>query len=74
MNPKKINTKNCYFNDITKIKDFDFDNILIDKKSHENVLNYKIPCKTLISAKPTLHIRFNKKMDLLEFITELDIL
>ena len=58
---KEINIKNCYFNGITKTKDFDFDNILIHKKSRENILVYKISCETLISAKPTLHIRFNKK-------------
>ena len=35
---KKIDIKNwaCYyFNDIIKIKDIDFDNILLDKKSYE---------------------------------------
>ena len=27
-----------YFNDIIRIDGFDFDNILIDKKSYENIL------------------------------------
>ena len=37
---KKVRIKNCtcsYFDDITKLEDFDLDNILIGKKSHENV-------------------------------------
>ena len=36
INSKKINTKNhtCYyFDEIIKIEDFDFDNILLDEKS-----------------------------------------
>ena len=39
------NIKNCtccYFGDIIKIEDFDFDNILLDEKSHENILIYDI--------------------------------
>ena len=38
---KEINIKNftCYyFDDIIKIEDFDFDNILLDEKSHKNIL------------------------------------
>ena len=59
---KEINTKNCmcyYFNDIIKFEDFHLDNILIDKKSYENILVFNISYKTLIGAKP-LRIRFNK--------------
>ena len=41
------------------LEDFDFDNILIDEKSHENILIYDISYKTLIDPKP-LHIRFAK--------------
>ena len=44
-----------YFDDIIKIEDFDFDNLLLDEKSYENVMIYNISFKTLISAKP-LHI------------------
>ena len=47
-----------YFNDIIKIQDFDLDNILIDEKSHENILVYNILYKNLIDSKPLL-IRFN---------------
>ena len=32
----------CYFNDIIEIEDFDFDNILKDEKSYENILVYNI--------------------------------
>ena len=38
---------------------FDFNNILIDEKSHENVLIYDIAYKNLIGPKP-LGIRFDK--------------
>ena len=31
-----------YFNDIIEIEDFDFDNILKDKKSYKNILVYNI--------------------------------
>ena len=41
-----------------EIKDFDLDNILIDEKSHENILIYNISYKTLIDPKP-LGIRFD---------------
>ena len=59
---KKVNIKNrtCYyFDDIIKLEDFDLDNILIDEKSHENILIYDISYKTLIGSKP-LRIRFDK--------------
>ena len=59
---KKIRIKNrtCYyFNDIIKLEDFDIDIILIDGKSHENILIYDISYKTLIGPK-SLRIRFNK--------------
>ena len=57
---KEINIKNrtCYyFHDVIKMEDFDVDHLLTDKKSYENVLAYKIPYKSLISAKP-LCIKF----------------
>ena len=59
---KKARIKNLtcyYFDDIIELKDFDFDNILIDKKSHENILIYSILYKNLIGPKP-LRIRFDK--------------
>ena len=58
----EIDIKNhtCYhFNDIIKIEDFDLDNILIDQKLYENILDYNISCKSLISAK-SLRIRLDK--------------
>ena len=59
---KEVRIKNhtrYYFNDIIKLGDIDLDNILIDKKSYENILIYDISYKTLIDPKP-LHIRFFK--------------
>ena len=59
---KKVCIKNCmfyYFNDIIKLEDFDIDNMLIDEKSHGNILIFDILYKTLICSKPLL-IRFNK--------------
>ena len=59
---KEIDIKNrtCYyFDDISKVKDFDLDNILIDKKSYENILVYNISYKSLIDSTP-LRIRFDK--------------
>ena len=59
---KKVRIKNraCYyFDDITKLEDFDLHNTLIDEKSHENILIYDISYKTLIGSKP-LRIRFDK--------------
>ena len=59
---KKVYIKNLlcyYFVDTVEIKDFVFDNVLIDEKSHENILVYGISYKTLIGPKP-LQIRFNK--------------
>ena len=48
-----------YFDDIIKNEDLDFDIILFDKKSYENILNYDISYKTLLDSK-LLRIRFNK--------------
>ena len=48
---KKVCSKNVtgyYFNDIIKLEYFDLDNILIDKKSHENILVCETSYKTLI--------------------------
>ena len=42
-----------------RLEDFNLDNILIDKKSYENILIYDISYKTLIGLKP-LRIRFDK--------------
>ena len=41
---KKVHIKNCmyYFNHIIKSESFYFDNILIDERSHENILIYNI--------------------------------
>ena len=60
-----------YFDEIIKIKVFEIDNILINEESYESFLVYNISPKCLI-AKP-LHIRFDKKDDLLQFMMKLDI-
>ena len=59
---KKVHIKNSinyYFNDINKLEGFDLDNILIDEKSHKNILIYDISYKTLTDSKP-LRIRLDK--------------
>ena len=51
---KENDTKNCicyYSNDMIKIEDFDFENILIDEKANENVLVFSISYKNLIGVK-----------------------
>ena len=59
---QKVRIKNCtfyYFDDIIKLEDFSLDNILIDEKSHENIMIYDVSYKILIGSKP-LRIRFDK--------------
>ena len=47
-----IRNRTCYyFDDIIKLEDFDLDNILMDKKIHENILIYDISYKNLIGSK-----------------------
>ena len=40
-----------YFEDIIKIEDFEFDNILFDEKPYESIFIYVISDKTLIGTK-----------------------
>ena len=59
---KKSRIKNrtfYYFDNMIEIEDFNFDNILLDENSYENISVYYISYKTLIGAKP-LRIRFDK--------------
>ena len=59
---KKIDIKNraCYyFDDIIKIEDFDFDNIIIDEKLYKKLLVYDTSYKTLFGSEP-VHIRFDE--------------
>ena len=54
-----IKNRTCYyFDDMIIFEDFDFD-ILIDEKSHENILVYDISYKSLIGPKPLIKT-FNK--------------
>ena len=48
-----------YFDDIMKIEDFDFDNILLNEKSYENILIYDVLYETFIGVK-TLRIMLDK--------------
>ena len=59
------------FDDITESEDFNFDNILIDEKSKENILIYDILYKTLIVQNLCV-LDSIKQMDLLKFMIELD--
>ena len=48
----EIDVKNhtCYyFNDIMRLEDIDYDNILLDEKSYENILTHDISYKTFAS-------------------------
>ena len=55
-----IKNRKCYsFDDIMRIIDIDFSDILFDKKSYENILIYDISYKTFMGAKP-LGIWFEK--------------
>ena len=46
-----IKSRTCYyFDDIIIFKYFELGNILVDKKSYENILVYNISYKTLIGA------------------------
>ena len=59
---KKVLIKNwaCYYLDeITKLEDFNINNILIAEKSHESIFIYDVSYRTLIGSKP-LRIRLNK--------------
>ena len=51
---KDLNIKNCtyyFFNDIINIKNFDPNNIEIDKKSYKNILTYCIEYVTFKDSK-----------------------
>ena len=58
-----IKNRTCYcFDDITRVIDIDFNDILLNKKSYktyENILIYDISCKTFMGTMP-LRICFKK--------------
>ena len=62
---KEIDIKNCacyYFDDIMRVRDIDFSNILLDEKSYktqENILIYGISYRTFMGSIP-LCISFDK--------------
>ena len=49
----------CYYFDDFKFEDFNFNQVLLDKKSYKKILIYDISYKTLINARP-LRIMFGK--------------
>ena len=52
---KEIDIKNCicyYFDDILRLTNFGYNNILLDEKSYENILIYNISCKNFMGSKP----------------------
>ena len=50
LNEIDIKSRTCYyFGDLIKIDDFDFNDILIDEKSHENILVFIISYKHLLN-------------------------
>ena len=54
----------CYhFDDIINLEDFDFNNILTDRKSQENTLIYDSSYKTLVAPNP-LPIMFDKSISI----------
>ena len=55
-----------------KLEGFDIDNVLIDKKSDENILTYDISNKTLVTPK-LLRISFDKIDAFIRFMIKLDI-
>ena len=59
-----------FFNDIIKIVDFYFDNILLVKKAKKNIFVSDIPYKTFFGSK-LLPIRLDEIDRLLEFMMEL---
>ena len=67
-----IKTRTCYYSeDKIKFEDFGEDNLLIDENTYKNILVCEILYKVLIDPKP-LCIRFEKQMDLLEFMMKID--
>ena len=56
---KTVRVTFYYFDDTVRWEDFDIDNILIEGKSHENILIYDISVETLIDLQ-FLCIIFNK--------------
>ena len=67
----KYKTGTCYyFNDIMTVRDIDFDKILLDEKSLENILIYDISSKLV---QKICVLGLIKQIELLKFIMELDI-
>ena len=61
-----------YFDSTTKFEDFDFNDILPNENSHEDILIYNISYKTLIGGEP-LRIRFDKIEGFIRIMMGIDI-
>ena len=62
-----INNGTCYyFDDIIKIENFVFNNVLLDEKLYQNILIFDVVYKTLIVSRP-LRITFNKVNGFVKF-------
>ena len=69
----RIKIRTCYcFDEVINLEDFDFNKILIDEKSHENMLIDHIQYKILIDSKP-LQIRFFKIGEIIRIYDEVGI-
>ena len=70
---KEINIKSrtcCtfyYFDDKIRLRDFSYNNILLDEKSYENISFYKILLKNFMGVKP-LGIWFDKIHDGIRYL------
>ena len=60
-----------YFDNIIRVEGIDFDNILLNKKSCENILIYDTSYKTFMGVKP-LRIRFDQVYGSLKFMMKLE--
>ena len=60
-----------YFDNIIRVEGIDFDNILLNKKSCENILIYGTSYKTFMGVKP-LRIRFDQVYGSLKFMMKLE--
>ena len=60
-----------YFDNIIRVEGIDFDNILLDKKSCENILIYDTSYKTFMGVKPYV-LGSIKYMESLKFMIKLE--
>ena len=63
-----LKNRTCYyFDDIMRVKDIDFSDILLDQKSYktyENILLYDISYKTFMGVKPIVYMDLLMELDI----------